>query len=129
MNREVIICNEMKRVIAFHNSTTSCCSFNRDQLNHEHQLNIILLPNFKNVCALMIQVTYLQSAARDLVIAKKEKEKEKGKEKEKEIDDDSDNNKDEDEVDMEKEVEKDLEVEEEAVFENGVEGVQCNMCI
>jgi hypothetical protein len=69
---------------------------------------------------LFIQVTYLQSAARDLMTAKKEKEKDKEK-------DDEGDNKNDDDADAEKEVEKEEdeeeeEVEAEAAFENGVEG-------
>ena len=59
----------------------------------------------------------MQSAARDLIIAKKEKEKENEK------DDDSDQ-KDDDDDDVENEEEKEVETDEEAeaAFENGVEG-------
>ena len=65
-------------------------------------------------------MTYLQSAARDLIIAKKEKEKDKEKDDEGDTKNDAD-----DDTDAEKEVEKEEEEEEEeveAAFENGVEG-------
>ena len=60
----------------------------------------------------------MQSAATDLIAAKKEKEIEK------ENDDDRDV-KDDDDVDVEKDEEKEVDTEQEAqaVFENGVEGV------